>query len=666
MIIGGRERRARRTALLFIDPETRSRRAESSSQSAGQGAPARRAASRARAPLGLTSINELAHGSDAAAAPGGTEGAVTVPSIHTVFTSLPFLRPRLSLLYPSTSLLDIHFPSSNRFLLSQVSFLLPALGVICHLFRSARSRSFRALSVARLALARSRLLQPSNSHLGFVQLLAAGSVTQEEPVHHSRRPLIDQFTFWERDFLLSSLSLPLALIVITWASVASASTQGRGLPSDAAARHQRLARAQQAGSGHHWSLDRLPGGSPHRFVRARRGDKAQKHVRGVTTSEPTNLSKGSLTVAQGCTKFYKVKPNDSCYSAIAASNSKLTLDEFYALNPQVDGKCFNLWTRYHYCVEKAPGKSKAKVHVASAKKAATTTETKKPVQTKKQVEIKKPVETKKPVEKPSAPTDDDEDDGECDADDDDGSTPKSTTKEPAKTTALAESSGTSHPKNTGGAVKAFVSGGTNNKGDGSHDDPSTSSAPPATTQQPKPSVPSPTGSSSSGSSSGGSYPPPSAVEGIMRERGITTFMGNNTHGILSWFRTNSAQDSTNGRSWCYNSYDAYNDNIMGFAIDVNTMLANFDNSNIKAGQAFCGANANFTSHDGKVYQLSMIDGFDSKWSHGKTNAADLTVAAWTALAGFFRGNKNDVLQRSSWQWTGTWESKYAFNGGKPV
>ncbi|SCV72281.1 BQ2448_4975 [Microbotryum intermedium] len=471
---------------------------------------------------------------------------------------------------------------------------------------------------------------PPPSDFPLLLSQAAGSVTREEPAH--------------QQLLSSTYSLPLTLIAVAWASVASASSRGRGLHSDQAVRHQRLHARAQAGSGHHWSLHQLPGESPRRFVRARRGDgdKAQIYPRGVTTSVPTNLSNRSLTVAEGCTKFYKVKPNDSCYSAIAAANSKLALDEFYAMNPQVDGKCFNLWTGYDYCVEKATTKPKVKVNVASQRKQTTTSKPKAAVKPA----VPKPVETTT-----------DDDDEECDADD---NTAEPTTTAPAKKhTSLAEKSHAAQAKNTGGAVKAFVAGGTNNKDSSAADNKPHSSAPGSTTQPPTSPIPSPTPSTSSG----GSSDPSSIAQAIIRGKGITGFLGKNKNGIISWFRTNNPQDSTNGKSWCFNKYD---DNMDGFAPDVTTMLANFGWSNVMAGKMYCGALANFTTSSGRVYQFPLIDGFDSKWTKGKTNAADLTIPAWTKLAGFFRNNKNDVLQDVTWEWTGAWDPRFAFNGGNPV
>lgn len=68
---------------------------------------------------------------------------------------------------------------------------------------------------------------------------------------------------------------------------------------------------------------------------------------------PATLSEGSLTAAEGCTAWYNVNSGDSCYSAIATVEGGLSLEDFYAMNPQVDGDCFNLWTGYDYCVSRS-------------------------------------------------------------------------------------------------------------------------------------------------------------------------------------------------------------------------------------------------------------------------------------------------------------------------
>lgn len=68
----------------------------------------------------------------------------------------------------------------------------------------------------------------------------------------------------------------------------------------------------------------------------------------LTVSDPANLSKGSLTTAGGCTAFYTVPVGDWCFKV--AADKGITLDEFYALNTQVDRECSNLWAGYEYCV----------------------------------------------------------------------------------------------------------------------------------------------------------------------------------------------------------------------------------------------------------------------------------------------------------------------------
>ncbi|SCV72645.1 BQ2448_4182 [Microbotryum intermedium] len=151
------------------------------------------------------------------------------------------------------------------------------------------------------------------------------------------------------------------------------------------------------------------------------------------------------------------------------------------------------------------------------------------------------------------------------------------------------------------------------------------------------------------------------VDAKISSNGITGFnaksLGWNTNAIMSWFRTDSAQDSTNGHSWCYN---VYNNSQPGFAPDVSVMLANFQWSNTLAGAAYCGLEAEFILPSGKTTTLILLDGFDPKWV--KTpSSIDVIYDAFMDLYGSTTNNKNNVLQGVKWRFTGRRDSRYLFN-----
>ncbi|SCV69613.1 BQ2448_2633 [Microbotryum intermedium] len=169
--------------------------------------------------------------------------------------------------------------------------------------------------------------------------------------------------------------------------------------------------------------------------------------------------------------------------------------------------------------------------------------------------------------------------------------------------------------------------------------------------------------SSAASSSGGKVLAASGhmVDAKLAESGITGFKaqsnGWNTNGIASWFRTNSRQDSTNGHSWCYNNYD---DSMPGFAPDVSVMLANFGGSNTRAGQAYCGLEAEVVAADGRTAYLIIMDGFDSKWVRTPASI-DVIYNAFAMLHGSRTNDKNTVETGVKWRLTGRRDSRYTFN-----
>ncbi|SGY67386.1 BQ5605_C004g02771 [Microbotryum silenes-dioicae] len=158
------------------------------------------------------------------------------------------------------------------------------------------------------------------------------------------------------------------------------------------------------------------------------------------------------------------------------------------------------------------------------------------------------------------------------------------------------------------------------------------------------------------------------VDAKISSTGITGFnaksLGWNTNAIMSWFRTDSTQDSTNGHSWCYNVYD---NSQPGFAPDVSVMLANFQWSNTLAGAAckqepdlHCGLEAEFVLPNGKTTKLILMDGFDPKWV--KTpSSIDVIYDTFMDLWGSTMNDKNSVFQGVKWRFTGRRDSRYLFN-----
>ncbi|KWU42025.1 hypothetical protein RHOSPDRAFT_36438 [Rhodotorula sp. JG-1b] len=85
--------------------------------------------------------------------------------------------------------------------------------------------------------------------------------------------------------------------------------------------------------------------------------------------------------------------------------------------------------------------------------------------------------------------------------------------------------------------------------------------------------------------------------------GISTFLGNNTGAIASWYRSNDPRDSTND-----------DDAVPGFAPSLATMLASFDQDSAAAKRAFCGLEAEvYSPRTGKTVTLYIADAFDDKW-----------------------------------------------------
>ncbi|KAM7199498.1 hypothetical protein V8F20_005682 [Naviculisporaceae sp. PSN 640] len=74
----------------------------------------------------------------------------------------------------------------------------------------------------------------------------------------------------------------------------------------------------------------------------------------TTSTTPTSTANPTPTPTQpggmvpGCTKFYFVKPTDTCSSVLATNG--LTISQLYALNPGVGSNCAGLWLEVYLCV----------------------------------------------------------------------------------------------------------------------------------------------------------------------------------------------------------------------------------------------------------------------------------------------------------------------------
>ncbi|GAA5820187.1 hypothetical protein JCM3770_004814 [Rhodotorula araucariae] len=139
---------------------------------------------------------------------------------------------------------------------------------------------------------------------------------------------------------------------------------------------------------------------------------------------------------------------------------------------------------------------------------------------------------------------------------------------------------------------------------------------------------------------------------------VGKFLGTNTGAIASWFRTNSAQDSTNGNSWCYYPYK---DTTPGFAISLNTMLADANGDATLARQKYCGLEAIVTTPEGKSVTLYVTDAFDDTWVRTPTSI-DVVYNAFGNLLGYTTDDKNTVINNVSWRFTGNRNEQYKYNG----
>jgi len=140
--------------------------------------------------------------------------------------------------------------------------------------------------------------------------------------------------------------------------------------------------------------------------------------------------------------------------------------------------------------------------------------------------------------------------------------------------------------------------------------------------------------------------------------GITGFQGENGPAIGSFFHTDSAQDSTNGMSWCQLRYT---DTTNGFAPDVTVMLNDFGGDYEKATKAYCGLEAIVTTPNGNSKTMYIVDGFDHQWVR-TPGSIDIVKNDFVELYGKDTENKNDVIQGITWRLTGNRNDSYKFRG----
>ncbi|GAA5988983.1 hypothetical protein JCM5350_001739 [Sporobolomyces pararoseus] len=141
--------------------------------------------------------------------------------------------------------------------------------------------------------------------------------------------------------------------------------------------------------------------------------------------------------------------------------------------------------------------------------------------------------------------------------------------------------------------------------------------------------------------------------------GVKSFLAKpNINAIASWYHANSAQDSTNGHSWCW---FPYNDDTPGFAISLKTMLADFGGDEMAARKAWCGLEAIVTNPStGQQLTLYVADAFDDRWVLTPTSI-DVMYNSFSKLFGRVTTNKNDVVKGATWSLTGNRNARYAFN-----
>ncbi|GAA6005936.1 RlpA-like double-psi beta-barrel domain-containing protein [Rhodotorula paludigena] len=143
---------------------------------------------------------------------------------------------------------------------------------------------------------------------------------------------------------------------------------------------------------------------------------------------------------------------------------------------------------------------------------------------------------------------------------------------------------------------------------------------------------------------------------LLTQLNIQGFRGANGDAILSWYNTNSGQDSTNGNSWCGFPYD---NSVPGFAPSLKTMLNNFGGNYEAAAKAYCGLEAEITTPDGRTSTLYIADAFDDTWVL-TPSSLDIIHGSFEKLYGSWTDNKNDVVKGASWKLTGGRNERLTF------
>ncbi|BGP48701.1 hypothetical protein JCM10450v2_004577 [Rhodotorula kratochvilovae] len=160
-----------------------------------------------------------------------------------------------------------------------------------------------------------------------------------------------------------------------------------------------------------------------------------------------------------------------------------------------------------------------------------------------------------------------------------------------------------------------------------------------------------TSSSTAAPSSTSDGDPTEVDQSTLKAQGISTFLGNNTGGIASWYHTDSGTDSTN---------DDYT--VPGLAPSLATMLSSFSQDAAAAKTAFCGLAAEvYSPKTGKTVTLYIADAFDDTWVRTPASI-DVIYGSFELLFGETTDNKDDVVKECWWQLTGEREDKYTYKG----
>ena len=85
-----------------------------------------------------------------------------------------------------------------------------------------------------------------------------------------------------------------------------------------------------------------------------------KHMTNATSTSDTPVpSPVRDGMAADCNAFYLRKSSSTMFCADIAKENKISVDQFYKLNPAVKSDCSGLWPDYYYCVGAGSSKSAA-------------------------------------------------------------------------------------------------------------------------------------------------------------------------------------------------------------------------------------------------------------------------------------------------------------------